>query len=436
MVGVFVSTWGCPWLDPSDRGKGYRWGEVEYVFGGRRLKARSTLPLIVEVLEPSRVVVVVLDTVAHGEHADYGGVVSQVEGMYKEFLGELGVDLSVELVVAPGIGDYPNGVFRGSMRDFYYYVLYRLAEALRGLDGDVDLYLDLSHGINFMPVLVYRAVRELAGLMALRRKVRLAVFNAEPYVRGVRQLRIHVVEDVEVSAEPVGYCFGGDKCRPLIPREGFPNDKRRELDGEVTSPLERMKGELNAFLGSIVNGLPLALSSFYPDTNFLSKYLSSIESVWRENISVKFEDRLLVERMLSFSASFGLLVKVYFTGCVLGLERSRIIGLSKILELKDRVFSYSNKLEIIISNDIADISKHIREKAEADGIPEGKWVRLREIIEGGGFDPRNFVAHSGLERNSVEVCVEQHGNNILLRYAEDFLGKVMEAARLGLIPIK
>jgi CRISPR-associated protein Csx1 len=93
------------------------------------------------------------------------------------------------------VGVFENWNFIGNMEDFYGYVLYKFVDILsaefdKDLE-DLELYLDLTHGINFMPVLTYRAIREISEIITAN--ATLHVYNSDPYRREA-SLRIHLVE--------------------------------------------------------------------------------------------------------------------------------------------------------------------------------------------------------------------------------------------------
>ena len=59
-----------------------------------------------------------------------------------------------DIIISPGVFyaiDRTNKVFsfKGEIYNFYAYTLYKLAKVLEGIDKDLEVILDLTHGINY-----------------------------------------------------------------------------------------------------------------------------------------------------------------------------------------------------------------------------------------------------------------------------------------------
>jgi len=176
---VCVATWGNP------RG----WRLAEYVSGNARVKAFSTLSILYELERPLKTIVVALDTLADlsqlEDGADYSRVEKEAAEIVKQYL--CGVDASVVVlpgVLERGIGAGDRQIFRsepyGEYLPLFLYATYK--EGLR-VEGELRLALDISHGVNFMPTLAYRAAEEAAAALATARvqRVELKVYQADPY---------------------------------------------------------------------------------------------------------------------------------------------------------------------------------------------------------------------------------------------------------------
>jgi len=410
-----IVTWGNPWKYDVKLSEyiGFNWEIVKYHIkcedGILKCKARSTLPLLYDYFRPNKVFIVVLDTIAEHYEDTYCKLIKLVIEKYREFLKELGLNGSnFQIIVAPGVGVFPNGLFEGAMEDFYAYILYRLVEGISNLIADeLEICLDLTHGINFMPTLTYRAVKELAGIIALAANVRLRVYNSEPYVRGVNELRVHLIEDSRIRPNPCTEALShqlrflkrvelekekfGELCRSL--REEF---NKNNLDRE----------ELNAFLGSIVNGLPLVLYTFSPDRDSIEAYLKYIEKCYKGYISMQPYKgiRPHVKRLVSFSRDFIVMSKILLTSSVLGLKRRYEVPIEELDTVRRKIFSYHDRLNAMISNDLYQIREALR---SSDKEPS-KWIQLKEVLMlKGEYSLRNFLAHSGLEGNVTLVNIAE-----------------------------
>lgn len=416
------------------------WERVEYIYGNVRCKTKSTLPVLLDAVspKPDAAVAIAMDTAVDGKVASYDELVDAVRSKYERFFEEVGLSGRVRLVVAPGAGRFRarDGTlfnFVGRLSDYRAYVTYELSKALlEGAEPEATIHLDLTHGVNFMPSLTALAVRDVAGALALaQRSVRLVAYNAEPYVRGVTgSLNIHEVEDYRAAVEydlvPLG---ASGKCSPL----------KRLVEGPIcleedyrtlASKCEQLRRELNAFVSSIFNGLPLALYTFYPDVDELGGLVEELVEVWRENVSVAAgEGWVEVRRGLSFERDFVKLVRAHLIAKALGLRREEEVSLEELDELRKGLFSrLSKRADIMISRDLNLVRDSV-------GSPMG-WTRLRDLEAfrkraSEGFDPRNFLAHSGLEANVTEVKYD--GRSIMLRYVREEVERVAEACVDGLL---
>ncbi len=203
-MGVLVL---APWGDPRN------WFYARYKLDGGDsdyVESFTSLSLIASVLKGfgGRSVVLGLDTVGfnRGKPGSYRELVEWAREEYERYL--CGVGASVWIL--PGtIYLYRDGLkLSGAVGDYYYTLIARLSLHLFGTErnGAVEeppeaFAVDLSHGINYMPVYTLMAAREIAGLSALVRTamgvegrhgmgaVELRAYNSDPIVRGPPEAR-------------------------------------------------------------------------------------------------------------------------------------------------------------------------------------------------------------------------------------------------------
>ncbi|CCC81879.1 CRISPR-associated DxTHG motif protein [Thermoproteus tenax] len=207
MARLYIATWGNP----------LAWSEVEYDCGDGR-RARSFTSSVCA--EADARVVVALDSVvaaegnnrAAAEAAREAGLpVEEVaEGgtgrakyivgppdcgewrlrareYVRRLAGKAGVE--AEPVVVAALGRLGGWEFRGWPDLVLWELLMGLWRVLKGLEpkGQLDIYLDITHGINFMPAVALHAARLLASL-ALARGFERAVLKAYNALPGTWQL--------------------------------------------------------------------------------------------------------------------------------------------------------------------------------------------------------------------------------------------------------
>jgi CRISPR-associated protein Csx1 len=250
IVDILISVIGSPWQEYP---KTFRWRMARYEFSddiecvdGKPdyVKSRTTLAALHECLKPQYVIVVAQDTILvknpeelRGDYS-YDDVIRDVENIVEEFLkkadmevgrgggerkgniyGEIGSKLS--MIVAPGSGRFRNlmsvGAEKvtlnlevcGSLEDYYSYLLLSLASHMlaiverEGPLSQLKVHLDISHGINYMPALTYKALTDLLPVIAAYIGgrdviVKLSTYNSEPVLEDGDTSVIHRVEELRV----------------------------------------------------------------------------------------------------------------------------------------------------------------------------------------------------------------------------------------------
>ncbi|MEM2274741.1 MAG: TM1812 family CRISPR-associated protein [Thermofilum sp.] len=216
---LVVATWG----DPT------RWSAVNYELdSGRIVKANCTLlPLLLKAGRGAKALVVVPDTLYAAfcrssgceAHKEWEGLEAEVRGRveqhYRGFLescevggqpcsAESWLESAASVVVCPGVGRFElKGrwlVFKGSLQLYTFSVLLHvLGAALEG-GGVREIWLDVSHGVNYMPSAALTAVLSAARILRFKPGgVKVRVFNSDPFLLGQQReggavLAIHEME--------------------------------------------------------------------------------------------------------------------------------------------------------------------------------------------------------------------------------------------------
>ena len=464
MKRVIVATWGNP----------FQWEPIKYKYNRIELKSRNTLPITIKALNPDKVLIIAVDTVAN--LTAKGGVKPKIEG--REFnsyqdvvedarerikwhiteevipelekedkelvdrISEMLKEGRIEIDIAPGVGVFGNITVEGNMLDFYHYITYDLSKWLPV--DNVEVYLDLTHGINFMPTLTYRALRNLLGLLAYTRNVSFEVINFEPYPLGVKK---EIREKTVLNMREIGE--GKVSPRPLLSK----------VENE----------EWTAFISAVANGFPLVFSAFYPNIREVRKHLEEKLQRFLEGVKIeKREDGVpRVIRMKELSKSFKNTSKLYYllralkddypkfnlkykqekgltiddigkiTNLFRGLPRIWAILDAQVEDIENMIKGYSY-LEGTRQEYRKGIIDRINEKRRGnrDGavgkLRKGSSVSLGEArsalkIFGLGGDNkdakeeiklRNFIAHSGFEYNVTLLKYNRIRNDILIYYKE------------------
>lgn len=434
MKRVLIATWGNP----------FQWEPIWYRLDCEslgikdcrsvELKNVSTLPVLMKALRPHRAIVLVLDTLTNltlrndvkpKGVGSYEGVVEDVQERVKWFIEnrikphldeeDRALLDDVEVVVLPGVGEFDNVSVEGDVLDFYSVVLKVLAERLPV--GDTEVILDLTHGVNFMPVLTYRALKALLGVLAYLYTARLYVVNSEPFPQGQREWKEKIKELSVLNMKLV-------EALELRPRPLYSTVSDRP--------------EWSAFISSVTNGFPLAFATFYPSTKDVGAYVEKGYQDFLDAIEVCIkpdpagERKAHIFRRKALSRDFRTAVKLYYMlrvfGTVFNGYPKKEVTLDELFDISSKLFAKMPRIGIVVEDQLCEL-KNLQGWAIAElgkkrgripkslvgkkGIVLGELYRVRNqnFTSGGNsvnrnIKVRNFIAHSGFEFNTVSVKLE------------------------------
>ncbi len=494
---------GNPW---SKYPKEYAWREVRYRLDDAvrcrsenidSRMARTTLPILYKCIKPEILIFVIQDTIlAQPIDGSYGDVVRAIESQLHKFLEQIDGNLYHEIkdkmrvIVAPGVGRFINtasansGDVRfeinicGSLQEFYSYVFLRLAsimlEAVKAKVGSgglntLEVHLDLTHGINYMPTLTYKALIDIIPVIAAyiggdergrEVKVNFITYNSEPVISGVseeHEFTVHIVENLKVRE---GGNFG------LIPSFEAPwgrlfksNDRCiRENVGEVGKSIAEASDNiannmglnvelLSAYAGSLVNGLPLLLLKTIPEVE-LKDYVGNVVEAYYDMIKVntsrqecrKARITVNISRKAQLTRTSIAIAKLLLARDLIRLryevkyDEEKGVSLEDLKRLVKIAFNWNERLRVVVSRDIYEVEEESKKLPRGEWIPWGGYESRVKQGEGGlsekagdcmdKFDDReqrNFIQHSGLHRCLVEVKVEE--GRVTLRYSPERYGR-------------
>ena len=414
----------APWGNPGE------WTQVTYEFNEKRIKSGTSLKILQEIVNPDKTIVIGLDTLAE-KGRNYQEIKVNAKEKINKYAHKFGL-VNYEVLVAPGIGTSPNGTFYGNALDYYYYIIAKISlKLLENHKNTLNLYLDLTHGINYSTILTYRAIKEIIRLFSIFKKVEFRAYNADPFIRKANpdKLSINIVEDSVPI--PVPFTEKITQGRPLEPVNLSPDEREELFKNELKGIQEINNSEVSAFIGALYNGLPLALFRFYPNKDKLKETIPQVLECYKKYIDVKKQDKLEVVRRLRIGKDFKVYVFAYLIATLLrDLElissQKKEITLDEIEKVKEDLFKFDERFKIRIDDDIYTLKKDLKEK-EIKG-----WKIYNEVLGRGIGEPdaRNFLAHSGFEKNIIEAKKED--GKLMLRYRESKIETIADLCQRGL----
>lgn len=269
--------------------------------------------------------VIVLESLIQGDEAvkclgagskvDWRCVEQIVKG---KIIGKLEQSMSADIVVAPSLGVFSSGVYRGHANNYQAYVLIKLLEKLEKENPDV-IVVDTTHGVNWAAGMVIDAVEEAAEIYLAKRgegELRILRINSDPLVEkrggegsGGRELYVHLIscrrksaQDARLSAyaeiKDLARVGGKVAIYSWLERGGEGKVERSEalskLD-ECKEKLLKIAREMAGLIISIENGLllPMAILMWSISNSVAGQSVcSDIESLVLE--ALEPEERRLV----------------------------------------------------------------------------------------------------------------------------------------------
>lgn len=459
----------CTWGEP--RG----WRYARYVSDDKSVRDFSTLGILCERERPAKVIVVALDTLADpkiAQKADsFGKIEEPVRSYVAQFLCGACKEADVEVHVLPGILERREEgrrvIFESNPGSEFLPLLTKLLvekglEVRAKLGVDVtDLVLDVSHGVNFMPVLAMRAAEEAAAALAAAeaKPVRLRVYQSDPYplgLQGPARSGENVCKPERVDGEPtLRYnrilektlepwslsrytAYASNQASKAL--TDTRNCKLREE--EARDLLERWcLPILGAFrLGAL---LQLALLAKAAPLDGIKCTIERAVKCWKDKRGTQSADSSNDVKVASgtrFASGFWALV--HARAVVEGARGLLGFGGPRVeLEAATASLSELNKLKELLRGsrvvrELANREISKLDKIEKSGcVPSDRWVLYSDVQRergepaGGKGDTfeRDFIAHAGFHSDVVELRMEE--SRLLMRVKVDEWERVKEVLR-------
>jgi CRISPR-associated protein Csx1 len=188
---LLVEVWGNP----------SGWKKTKYEYKGLDEEPyKTTLPRLINDLNPDKAIVFVPDTIISEESTTYGEIVKRVEENIRGIIRDLGIEVGdrVEVLVQPNIGYYILNKEKireiraiGSTNNYMLTFALSLSRVLEEFmvqlqnsrEKKIEVYLDVTHGVNYMPVLARATLYHILSSIGIFLNVKLVVLNSDPVVQ-------------------------------------------------------------------------------------------------------------------------------------------------------------------------------------------------------------------------------------------------------------
>jgi len=269
------------------------------------------------------------------------------------------------------LGDGLEALYIGSPLNYYYGLLVHLYEYLTNTGRDVEtVILDISHGVNFMPVLGFRAVVEALKLYLVssgKDKIRLIVFNSDPMIPGTPTdiprninivycrefIREEVLAEISQSMRELNIT-SKDKPYIMLKKEK-PPDNARKLDEICSNIYKSILKPAMIILRSIDRGLPLPLVYTLEELRDIepskvhAQLIRVVVDLLKNRVVRNVGDRIIVEHNIALGDA----VELYLELLVM---LNTLIDYSKEkLKFIGKSFSYAGKEERIRMYSLDDL---------------------------------------------------------------------------------
>lgn len=422
-----------------------------------------------------------------------------------KYFNEIDGDLKnrIMLKILPGIGSFTlsksDGArkkyeFHGSPQNTAVALEHDLLKTMYEKSADAVI-LDISHGINYLPVTAVKAISRASEMYSALRgcSVPVAILNSDPVTRSDQEASIHVINVLRLEEKPstilkkIVPSLSDEHAYKMIEAHKPPkilNDLRRMISKVKKNYLCYAKVlalgiEYGLILYSAVKGREMCSTESIKllDQNINDLEKAIVEAVLGREISI---DDGLIKIKHSYALQHDVVMDALYLLLVLKsiAEKTREFEVGEPLIDVDSLRRYAEEMgltgvgKIIFENEISDIKRRVREfldnlklvlehpvaytivydsynafkpqsckNSDEEKIKECEALKkIISQINSGEFidkdacniDYRNFFAHAGLERNSIHVAVRD--NKVFIGYRPQCLEKVENIIKKVLAP--
>lgn len=439
-------------------GNYHAWKKVTYTYGDKTINSSTTLSLLLDSIKPDKTFVIVADTLLEYEIASnnftfdttgsfYKNICTSIINSTNQFISTTLENYnttndgsSISILVTPAIGTFANTRFNGNPNNFFSYVYYVMAKtavtiAQNTKDTSLEIYIDITHGINYMTMMTYRAVKDICSILAYFFDVTFIVLNSDPYV-GAENKILHINQIEKAKINPLFNFFKYprfDNGRWLKVTQNMPNEEKAQVNASLQEQLKEFSAltpfveHCYCFASAVYNALPLFFVYCFPDIKTLTTTIDKIVSAFFDYISLHHNDKHTIQQQADFTPSFVSLLQILlFAQCCkykYNIEKQDHCNISVLYNIITVYSSFS----AFKSRIYRELSK-IEEALQQYSLPLSAYEDYGKIRDEKNYKPsntvddRNFFAHSGLTYTNIQI--KKEGNAIFIKPKNESIGNI------------
>ena len=407
------------------------WKDANYRYKNKIYTSSTTLPLLLDTIKPNYTYIILADTLMD----KYDNIFTYQEGLarikneagafIKEKIRSYPTKLkedNINILILPAVGTFSRSRFVGNPNNFYALVYFELARnILRNLGSKLafisennkpclELYLDITHGLNFMTMMTYRAVKDILQIIAYFCNVRLIVLNSDPLV-GSGNIDLNINEIEKINVIPAFNFYRYSDTMLLI---------QSPSGHEGVNALTKRMDRLYAFCSAFLHGLPVYMYYFYEKPK--EDEIENIVKLFYDHIKVNVNGTFEVIQGLNFGESFISLLQGFLLSNLLmvNAKDDGVVKMDDIERIKG-IFKHSRTILQRLERELGKIKRvRIGSEFKDYGFYAEAYYSPNDY-----FDGRNFFALCGFVHNLIEL--KREGNTIFIKPKQRFIEKIHEA---------
>lgn len=412
------------------------WREVNYIFNGKKQRSYTTLPLLNQELKPDKLFVIVSDTLinnfwqtSHSDQKEYCDYLKEIKkdiiSFSKDILKE------DDIIIVPGVGKFDKAEFNGNPNNFFYIVYYEISKRIisylnnQNELSNIEVYLDITHGINYMTVMTYRAIKDIFSIISFfYSKVKYVVLNSDPVV-GTENIEVNVNEIENIFLVPQFSFYKFNNYQKILQPSKYINNNQKEVIGkDINKKIKEIIAknyldECLCFAASFQHALLPFIYYFLADIGILKNLLDNVINIFNSKLLFNScgSNKISVVQQVNILPLFQSLLQTFLIVNLIvkkcKVERENEIEIKEFEENLIKLYNYNPPLKTRINKELDKIKNipNINNYYKDYG-----FYTIENYENTNKIDDRNLYAHSGFAYTIIQL--KKGNGNIFIKIKE------------------